>query len=249
MTRAPGKASIAPSTSSGTERVETDGRPKRQRAEALPSRRSSRPATPSPSYRSRQRRKVRSLMPRISAASAWLTLLPAAVDVLEVHPSQSLQHLRPPHPPLRAGRDDPTGQIACYEDRSYPMSPTPGTTSYLHPSAFRLYWKHGRKKRDRGVGWAGPGASAARLPAPGPRGAGRPACWPGRRTLRRTGLDYVLAPRAARARRPSPLAPRPASHHLRRRPRGHPPAARVPDRGLLPGAPGDMRLRSRRKAA
>ena len=46
------------------------------------------------------------------------TLLPAAVDVLELHPSQSLQHLRSPHPPLCAGRGNPAGQIACYEDRS-----------------------------------------------------------------------------------------------------------------------------------
>jgi len=51
-------------------------------------------------------------------------LLPAAVDVLELHPSQSLQHLRPPHPPLPAWRANPTGQIVCYEDRPYRVSAT-----------------------------------------------------------------------------------------------------------------------------
>jgi hypothetical protein len=51
-------------------------------------------------------------------------LSPAPIDLLELHLSQSLQHLRPPHPPLPAGGPDPTGQIACYEDRSYRVSAT-----------------------------------------------------------------------------------------------------------------------------
>jgi hypothetical protein len=56
-------------------------------------------------------------------------LLPAATNVLELHPSQSLQHLRPPHPSLRIGRANPIGQIACYEDRSYRVSPTRASQS------------------------------------------------------------------------------------------------------------------------
>ena len=52
--------------------------------------------------------------------------LPAPVDVLELHPSQSLQHLRPPHPPLPAGREDPTGQIVSCETRTYHVLRTPG---------------------------------------------------------------------------------------------------------------------------
>ena len=50
-------------------------------------------------------------------------LLPAPVKLLELHLSQSLQHLRPPHPPLPV-EDDPTGQIACYKNRSYRVSAT-----------------------------------------------------------------------------------------------------------------------------
>jgi hypothetical protein len=46
---------------------------------------------------------------------AQLALLPAPVNRLELHPSQSLQHLRPSHPPLRPGGPDSTGQIACYK--------------------------------------------------------------------------------------------------------------------------------------
>src|SRR5688572_22470285 len=51
-------------------------------------------------------------------------LAPAPIDLLELHPSQSLQHLRPPHPPLPAGGPDSTGQIACYKNRSYRVSAT-----------------------------------------------------------------------------------------------------------------------------
>ena len=55
---------------------------------------------------------------------AQLALLPASVDILELHHSQSLQHLRPPHRSLPLGETHPTGQIACYKNRSYRVSPT-----------------------------------------------------------------------------------------------------------------------------
>jgi hypothetical protein len=57
---------------------------------------------------------------------AQLPPLPPPPDVLEPHPPQSLQHLRPPHPPLPLEGPESTGQIACYQDRSYRVLSTRG---------------------------------------------------------------------------------------------------------------------------